>query len=149
MMYSDVVEKVAPCGLDCSRCVSCSSGRPREAALSLARAVQGFAKRAPVFAERTPALRGWAEFEAVLAALSEGSCSGCRGGAATACNGACRVKDCVKERCVDFCFQCPDYPCQMHGLFPGLEARWRENQDAMRASGAEAWYDATLARPRY
>jgi hypothetical protein len=65
------------------------------------------------------------------------------------CNAACRVKDCVRERAVDFCFECPDYPCEDHGLFPPLAAKWRRAQDFMKAHGAEAWWQEQAALPRY
>ncbi len=148
MDHDQLLAVLAPCGLDCSRCVSSATGTVRQAARALSASLAGFAAKAPIFAAHEPALARWSHFEGVLSFLERGSCAGCRNPGA-ACNGACRVKDCVRERGVDFCCQCPDYPCEGHGLFPPLAARWRVAQDFMRAHGAEAWWRDQSTRPRY
>ncbi len=148
MDHDQLLAVLSPCGLDCSRCVSSASGVVRQGAEALAAKLAGFAAKAPLFAAHAPALAHWAEFEAVLAFLQEGACTGCRTPGASR-NGACRVKDCVRERAVDFCFQCPDYPCADHGLFPPLAAKWRVAQDFMREHGVEAWWHDQATRPRY
>jgi len=128
--------------------VSCATGTVRKAAEGLTANLAGFAAKAPLFAAQEPALAHWDHFEAILAFLQKGSCTGCRNPGAS-CNAACNVKDCVRDKGVDFCFQCPDYPCQEHGLFPPLVAKWRVAQDYMKANGADAWWHEQSTRPRY
>jgi hypothetical protein len=148
MNYSDIVSKISPCGLDCSRCVSCSFGGPNRLATELSNCLEGFAARARDFASKESVLKEWDNFEAVLGYLKKGICNGCRNPGA-ACNGSCRVKDCIAVKKVDFCFQCQEYPCENHGLFPPLELRWRANQDAMKSRGLETWFLEQSRKPRY
>ena len=80
--------------------------------------------------------------------LCEGDCQGCRVPGAN-CNAACRVKECVRTKGVDFCFECAEYPCKDHGLFPSLAAKWRAANDRMKIAGIETWWEEQSAMPRY
>jgi TRAP-type mannitol/chloroaromatic compound transport system substrate-binding protein len=114
----------------------------------LASCLEGFEKKAKVFEQRNPAFSQWGSFASILSSFAGANCVGCRNPGAN-CFAGCGVKDCVKERNVDFCHQCPDYPCDHHGLPPALAEKWRANQDAIKARGLEAWYEEELKRPRY
>jgi hypothetical protein len=72
---------------------------------------------------------------------------GCRQGNAQ--TPFCAAKDCFREKGVDFCFQCDEYPCHRNHFPPNLEQRWRAYNDRMREVGAERFYEEQRAKPRY
>jgi hypothetical protein len=145
--YEQVLERLAPCGIDCERCVMYSEGRVKNLATALGAALAGFEKMAPRVADRLPALQHYSEFAAVLALLGEASCSGCRGGGSVL--PFCSARTCFREQGVDFCFQCADYPCERNAYPENLVQRWRACNDRMREVGVERYYQESLAKPRY
>ena len=90
---------------------------------------------------RKAKLRGYIE------RLGKGGCSGCRTGKCLL--GDCRVKDCNRERGVDYCFQCPDFAGCDPGLPAGLAERWRDNNRRMAEMGLAAYCAWQAGRPRY
>ena len=60
--YRDILGRLAPCGLDCERCVMCAQGRVRRLATDLATALEGFETMAPRVVERVPALAHYDRF---------------------------------------------------------------------------------------
>jgi hypothetical protein len=147
LTYEQILARLAPCGLDCHRCVMCADGVVRQGAEELSAELQGFEHMASQAADRVPALAGYREFADVLAFFAAASCSGCRQGGATL--PFCAARTCFKEQGVDFCFQCGEYPCSRNTFPEELEKRWRANNDRMRAVGVERYYRESLTQPRY
>ncbi len=145
--YQDVVARLAPCGLDCERCVMSAGGRVKNLASGLQEALAGFEKMAPRVADRLPALRGYDQFMDVLELLTQAQCTGCRSGAPQLPFCAARV--CFREQGVDFCFQCKEYPCERNEFPENVARRWRSNNDRMREAGVEEFYSESLSKPRY
>ncbi len=82
----------AICGIDCFNCEFFHTN------------IDGF------FASITPERK--AAFDARGMTIEKLRCNGCRNGGCTTIGGKCDTLECVKQHDVDFCFECPDFPCQ-------------------------------------
>jgi Protein of unknown function (DUF3795) len=145
--YAEILDRLAPCGLDCHRCVMCSDGVVKRSAAALVAALEGFENMAPRVTARAPALEGYRQFADVLAVFAGASCTGCRGGGSTL--PFCAARTCFREQGVDYCFQCREYPCKRNQYPESFEERWRANNDRMREVGVEQYYRESLQQPRY
>jgi hypothetical protein len=142
-----ITEQLAPCGLDCSRCVPRSGGTIQTAARALCEGLAGFEKMAQLYAAHDTRFSGYGEFSALLDFFAEGTCPGCRNGAS--CNAGCAAQTCCREKQVAFCFQCDEYPCERNSFNPGLAQKWRMNNDFMKENGIEAFFEMQERNPRY
>jgi hypothetical protein len=148
MEKHDVLKALAPCGLDCSRCVRFKDGDLARAAQTLFEGLIGFSGMASRMAQAVPALAGYPQFEAVLKVLAEADCIGCRRGSAT-CLPTCQIKSCFREKGVDFCGECVEFPCDK-SPFPGpFKQRWMEMNQRIKENGPEAYYTEQRKKPRY
>lgn len=139
---------LGPCGLHCGACLAYAGGPIQEHAKALVQALgPNFAGYAERFAGMLPVFQHYPAFAQLLEFLAAGSCTGCRG--AGCLFKECRLPHCSQERGVAFCFECAAFPCEEHGLPPGLAERWRGNNEIMRAKGLEAYYELVKERPRY
>ncbi len=138
---------VAPCGLDCGRCLSNPESPIATLARDLRRELGGFAAMAERFAGMDPAFAQYPGFAAVLDRLADADCSGCRDGRCLLTS--CGVKDCAPAHGVDWCCECPEFPCEKSNLPPMLRQRWRRNTERIRELGPAAWLDAIRKKPRY
>lgn len=145
--YADVVRHLAPCGLDCTRCVAFANGAVRRQATELAAALEGYEKVATRMAGFVPALAHYPEFKAVLEFLTTGSCTGCRSGGSTV--PFCAARTCFRDKGVDFCFQCDEFPCRRNHYPDSLRERWFAFGRRMQEIGPEAFYEEQRAKPRY
>lgn len=147
MNYDSCRESFGVCGIDCSRCVSKKGGEVQQLSLALREALTNFENKAPAFAAFAPELKAYDAFSAVLAFLTQGDCEGCRSGQ---CHmPGCAAKVCYREKGVDFCFQCDEYPCSRNQFDPALTEKWRRNNDAMKRDGIEAFCLESKRHPRY
>jgi len=147
LRHEDILTRLAPCGLDCSRCFAFSGGEIRRLAAGLKHALGNFDKSARRFAAFMPVFEEYPSFEAVLAFLAQGDCEGCR-------RGGCRYPDCGVMPCatakgIDFCFQCAEFPCARTNFDADLERRWIRMNERMKEIGVEAYFDETKDSPRY
>ena len=147
MTHEAFLQRIAPCGLDCGRCLDNPASPIGRHARELARELGGFGRRAAFFARLDPVFAAYPDFERVLTRLGQGGCSGCRTGKCLLAE--CRVKDCVVARGVDFCFECRDFATCDPGLPPGLAERWRANNERMASSGLSAYALWLDDQPRY
>lgn len=141
---------IAPCGLDCSRCVGFAhgkiSGHAKQIADSLGNNFETYVSRLKGF---NPAMEKYEEFRILLDALAAPSCSGCRSDNRT-CLPACNVADCVKKQEVEFCFECGDFPgCGKTGLPDTLLSLWRKNNELMKEKGVNRFIELQSEKPRY
>ena len=61
-------------------------------------------------------------FEARGMTIEKLRCNGCRNGGCTTIGGKCDTLECAKEKGVDFCYQCKDFPCRkLQPLAEGAE----------------------------
>ena len=145
--YTQILEGLSPCGLDCSRCAMRQNGKIAGLSAGLLEALSGFEKMAPKVADRFPAMHSYQVFTDILKFFGQAGCGGCRAGGAQL--PFCAAKSCFKEKEVDFCHQCKEYPCSRNQYPPSLEARWRDLNDRMKEIGVEEFYREQKARPRY
>lgn len=74
---------IAPCGLDCGKCLAFEEGDIRKNASELKKLLgKNFSGHDSRFAGMNPVFEGYAEFARLLEYLSSGTCGGCRKGAA-------------------------------------------------------------------
>lgn len=148
MPDADLLRRIAPCGLDCGRCLDNPESPIAFHARELRRELGGASRLAAFFAEGVdPVFAAYDDFERLLERLGRGGCRGCREG--TCFFTACRVKDCVKERGVDFCFECERFDACDPGLPPGLAERWRDNNRRLREEGLARYALWLSGQPRY
>jgi hypothetical protein len=145
--YEEILDRLAPCGLDCSRCVMRVGGVIQETAEELVEALEGFENMAARVAERVPALAGYKQFHEVLHLMAGASCVGCRAGGSTF--PFCAARTCFRGQEVDYCFQCAEYPCGRNQFPENFEQRWRQINERMREVGVEQYYQESLLKPRY
>jgi len=148
MDYSTILEHLAPCGIDCSRCVYFGAGEVKAHSAALLRALADYEKVVPAHAKAiAPVLGDYDRFKAVLTHFAAGECAGCRNGAP--CFEFCAARTCFKEKGVDFCFQCAEFPCDKNHYPGSLDRRWREFGARMQEVGVERFYEESLGKPRY
>jgi len=147
MEYDEVVQRMAPCGLDCSRCADHQTGEIGELSKKLLELVDGYERVAAIKSKMIPAFEGFGNFKEVLNIFSAASCGGCRSGNVK-CPIHCHVKACCKGHDIDFCFQCKEYPCSKE-MDERLTARWMEKNDRMKEIGVVNFYQEERKQPRY
>ncbi|HWR30739.1 MAG TPA: DUF3795 domain-containing protein [Negativicutes bacterium] len=147
MEYNEAVKRLAPCGLDCSRCANYENSDIKTASALLIDRLGNFERLAKMKEDAFPVFKGYPQFHAVLSSFAEASCSGCRGDHPV-CLPQCAAKTCHRENNVDFCFQCVQYPCDKQ--FTGkLRERWLFINDRMKEIGPEAYCEEQAKLPRY
>lgn len=143
-----IVRAVAPCGLSCEKCIAFAEGEVRSLSRKLAeRLGPNFHVYAERFSAVNPAMAKYAEFREMLEYLASGQCTGCRGQGCLFL--ACKVPECARSHDVGFCFECSEFPCERHGMPPGLAERWQKNNEIMRDKGLEAYERLVAERHRY
>lgn len=75
-------------------------------------------------------------------------CVGCKGSAANPIRNNCKVRLCAEDRGVEFCYQCPDFPCdpleKSFAIHPGA----RENLRMISKIGPDAWVQKMMGKDR-
>ncbi|MDQ7831965.1 MAG: DUF3795 domain-containing protein [Desulfovibrionaceae bacterium] len=142
-----IAARIAACGLDCGRCLSHPQSPISRHARGLLDGLGNFAARAAFFARLDPVFEHYAAFEAVAKRFAAADCAGCRSG--TCLLGHCAVQTCVKERGVDFCCECAEFPCDHTGFSGMLHARWLANNEKMRELGLAGYMEWVAGQARY
>lgn len=141
---------LAPCGLRCGDCLSFVDGPIGRLAAELRGRLGNFGAFAERFAGYDLAFAEYPAFERLLEKLAAPACPGCRAAGPNGClHSSCAVRPCARDKNVDFCFQCGDFPCDRHGFPPPLAERWRRNNDRMNAVGPDAFAEEVRHTPRY
>ncbi len=149
MSASNVKERLAPCGLHCGKCFAFHDGEIHEAAVRLRKYLGNFAPYAQRFAvQLDPVFERYPDFALLLDYLADASCGGCR---VEKCKfyKNCKVRSCAQEKRVDFCCDCPEFPCGHTGLDENLCQRHVAINQRIAEIGPEAYYDDVKDSPRY
>ena len=147
MEYSVILELLAPCGLNCGKCQAYSAGEIKHHAAELKRLLGSFDRYAERFSSFQPVFKNYPAFRELLSQFSEANCKGCRQGDCKYPN--CGVAACSKQKGVDFCFQCSEFPCEKTNFDPNLHERWITMNRRMKEIGVEAYFEKTKDEPRY
>ena len=140
--------RLAPCGLNCGACLAFSGGPVQEAAQALIRALgPNFAPYAERFTAMNPVFADYPALARLLEFLGHGSCGGCRQSGCLLAH--CGVHACVRDKGLNFCYECAEFPCANPGLPEGLRQRWQKNNERLRDEGPEAYYARIKDKPRY
>ncbi|MFX1572510.1 MAG: DUF3795 domain-containing protein [Promethearchaeota archaeon] len=147
MEYKDILNILAPCGLNCYKCFANSEGAIRKTGIKLKNLLGSFDIYAERFSSFQPIFKKYPSFKALLTYLTEENCERCRKG--TCIYPDCGVKDCYKDKKIDFCFQCDEFPCEKTNFDSHLKQRWIQMNKRMKVIGVEAYYQETKNLPRY
>jgi hypothetical protein len=145
--HKEILKTLAPCGLNCLKCFAYGEGEIKFHSSKLSELLGAFDRYAERFSRFSPVFSKYPSFKEVLAFLAQGNCLGCR-------KGTCRYPDCgvilcYKQKGVDFCFQCEEFPCQKTNFDPDLKRRWLEMNMRVKEIGLEAYFEKTKSLPRY
>jgi len=147
MEYEEAVRRLAPCGLDCSRCADYASGEIQKLSVRLVELLNGYLRVAGEKEAIKPVFTGYPQFEEVLKSFAQAAYSGCRGNNVL-CPIECVAGICTKEKGVDFCFQCGEFPCSKK-IDTQIQERWLNFNRRMKEIGVEEFYQEQSRLPRY
>jgi hypothetical protein len=148
MTREEMIAVVSPCGLDCARCIALVGGGAQKHAIALQETLgPSFERWADRFAEYAPALKKYRDFREVLDLFAGVDCIGCRDRKPEGTR--CSIIRCFRDKGVDFCFECGEFPCDPEGIDGDLKERWIETGKRIREIGLEAWYEDMRKRHRY
>ena len=142
-----ILEHMGPCGLRCDKCFAFTKGVIAQDARQLVEHLGNFDVYARRFSNFMPVFENYPQFKEMLHYFAQPGCRGCRAGDCLYPN--CGVAPCHKEKGVDFCFQCGEFPCDKTNFDAHLHARWIEMNERMKEIGVEAYYNETTDKPRY
>lgn len=135
----DELQFVTYCGLYCELCAERSRIPRLATGLKDAMADEGW----PYWGHE---VANFAEFWAFLEGLkADGGCPGCRAGGGYP---DCQIRRCARERCVELCAECADWPC---GLIDTLANRYPmlvADNHRLQRIGRARWLDEQRERAR-
>ena len=150
MKYQTILEFLGPCGINCQKCYAFEDGNIKQQSENLKNYLGNFDIYANRFTELldAPVFSKYPDFKEMLDYFAAADCLGCR---KQECHlfKSCNVRSCHKEKSVDFCFQCNDFPCSNSGFDEHLMKRWIIINQRMKEVGAESYYDEIKDKPRY
>jgi len=147
MEYDEILEILAPCGLNCRKCLAYHEGEIKLFSTKLKELLGSFDKYAVRFSKFLPVFKNYDSFKELLAFLIQGDCQGCRNGTCKYPN--CGVFSCYKHKGVDFCFQCDEFPCEKTNFDADLKQRWLKMNNRMKEVGIESFFEEAKDLPRY
>ncbi len=149
-MQNDLINKIGPCGLLCEKCFAYSNGQIKHYAEQLKASLGNFdnyAKRFVTLLDE-PVFNKYPDFKELLNLLSSNNCQGCRKQECRLFKD-CKVRQCYKNKGIDYCYQCKDFPCDNTGFDDNLRQRWLNINTQIREKGLENYYNEIKDKPRY
>lgn len=156
MNYEEILHRVAPCSLMCHTCPALKDGAVAGAASRLLGYFDGYydfldARIPPENLEYRRMVQGHLDR---LEKYTLRPCPGCRENPEGCCIEGCPVIECIRERKLDFCAECPDFPCQrtesfFQALDPIILGDWKRGTERIRQIGPEAYFDEQKDRSHY
>jgi hypothetical protein len=147
MDYQEILNILAPCGLNCRKCMANAQGDIKRHSRELQKLLGSFDNYARRFSSFLPVFENYSQFKELLEFFTRADCTGCRNGECKYPN--CGVMKCYQEKGVDFCFQCNEFPCDITNFDPDLKRRWIEMNTHMREIGIDEYYEETKDVCRY
>jgi len=160
MVLTGEKELIAPCGLYCGTCAFFHKSNIRETVLHLKELLDGFERIAKKYEKNAPELKEYPKFMKVLNYLEKQDCLGCRLGGGNISGAACNPKTCPIILCqskkkLDFCYQCPDFPCEKIPIAfqktgnEGLIEIWLTCNRRIKKIGLDRYLQEKKSEPRY
>lgn len=154
MKRNKLLENIAPCSLMCYTCGGYEKGAICRLSGELAGYLEGIYEFYETHAD--PDYREHLErfriFQEELFKLGEAKCGGCRSGIHNGCSiRGCFLLECVQTHSVDFCGECPEFPCdKVHSVFEEeVYVQWLEGNEKIRESGADQFWEERRRMPHY
>ncbi len=141
------LEDIAPCGLVCRTCIAGKGSIIEEHAQGLSRFLDGFDDLAKRIAGFDKTYEKYPDFRGILDKFASPSCGGCRTGKGI--HAKCIIPQCIKEKGIDFCAECDDFPCERTGFIPELLAKWKKHSTELRDLGTEEYHRRELEKSHY
>ena len=150
MDYDQIKNRLAPCGLHCGKCFAFIDGDIKNYSNKLKEALGNFDIYASRFIDliNEPVFEKYPDFKELLNYFATIECKGCRKEKCKIFKD-CKVRDCHELKNVDFCFQCPDFPCNNTGFDQHLYKRSVDINLRMREIGIKEYYNEIKNKPRY
>lgn len=143
----EILDILAPCGLNCVKCLSHKDSKIKNLSSELQKELGNFDKYAERFSDFRPAFKNYPAFKELLDTFTQGSCEGCRSGGCKYPD--CGVYNCYKEKGIDFCYQCEEFPCEKSNFKGDLKSRWISTNSRISEIGPEAYIEETKNQLRY
>jgi len=147
MKREEILDRIAPCGIDCARCANFKTGDIAKNSRALQGDLGNFRKMAAKMSGFYTPFKDFEAFEKILGIFADASCEGCRAGGGKVPD--CAAKSCYKEKSVDFCGECEEFPCSNNKVRGDLYERWLANGKSIKENGIERFYDDAARKPRY
>ncbi|HVN96522.1 MAG TPA: DUF3795 domain-containing protein [Syntrophorhabdaceae bacterium] len=148
MEYDGVLKLLAPCGLNCSKCMAFADGDIKKHAEKLKELLGSFDVYAERFSGFSPVFNNYPQFKELLEHFAQAGCRSCRTGACGFYSN-CGVAACFRDKGVDFCFQCGEFPCDRTNFDTHLRERWINMNTRMKEIGVEKYYEEIKDKARY
>ena len=149
-MHQKILEHLGPCGINCQKCFAFNDGSIKKHSEALRNELGNFEIYAKRFSEllNAPIFSKYPDFKEMLDHFASSNCLGCR---TQECHlfTTCNVRNCHKEKSVDFCFQCSEFPCKKTGFDEHLEQRWIKINQRMKEVGVVEYYNEIKDKARY
>lgn len=150
MKRSEILKRVAPCSLMCNTCSGYHNGVICESAKILLKYLEGMKE---FYEKHIPdAVESYSNFEEVLRIYNAASCLGCRSTEHNGCSiEGCFLLECTKNRHIDFCGECNEFPCEKtRQLFEEeVYKQWLEGNQQIRDYGIELFWENNSEKPHY
>jgi RimJ/RimL family protein N-acetyltransferase len=145
-----IKQQLGPCGIYCGKCFAFSDGAIKHHSSELLKALGNFEPYANRFITllEEPLFAKYPDFKELLTYFTRGWCKGCRNDNCKLFKG-CKVKECSRTKAVDFCFQCPEFPCENTGFDVNLRNRWLPINKRMKEVGVERYFEEIKGNSRY
>jgi len=150
MDYQQIKDRLSPCGINCGKCFAYKEGDIVDSSRKLKNSLGNFDVYAERFVELLdkPVFNKYKDFKEMLEYFSSAECSGCRNEKCKLFKN-CKVRSCSETKGVDFCFQCPDFPCDNTGFDKHLQERSVRINRRMAEIGVEKYFEEIKDKPRY
>lgn len=153
MEKEKLLNYIAPCSLLCNTCISLKDGPYSEGARNVYKYSDGWGEFWSVRLseeKRQEWHKEWKWFQDTLQYLGGASCPGCRNNPPSnkegwGCLEGCVIPACAKERRVDFCAECDEFPCQKAKDFFASKKSdlidWENGNRRIKEIGLNAYFE--------
>ncbi len=151
----EILGDVAPCSLFCKTCTGCKYGSISYHAKELLRLLEGHEEFLDKNLSRDyrHKLDEFKAFKSKLKKYANPKCGGCRNGGAHGCSiKGCVIPECVREHSVNFCGECPEFPCSKvnNKIYKeNVIKKWIEGNTRIKNDGILAYYEENKDVPHY